>query len=61
MSTVLEFDADDEQCEHGYQKRIHCKGAAEFILDVCDFYLDVNGNKLPLDDNKRGEVKTIIS
>jgi magnesium-transporting ATPase (P-type) len=30
MSTVLEFDADDdEHLEYGYPKRLHTKGASE--------------------------------
>jgi magnesium-transporting ATPase (P-type) len=41
MSTVLEFDVDDEEhLEHGYPKRLHSKGAAEAIIDSCTHYLN---------------------
>jgi len=47
MSTVLEFEADDnqEKFEHGYPKRIHTKGASEIVLGTCTHYLDEQGNK----------------
>jgi magnesium-transporting ATPase (P-type) len=51
MSTVLEFDADDdEKLEHGYPKRLHTKGAAENILATCSHYIKENGEKDVLND-----------
>jgi len=51
MSTVLEFDADDdEQLEHGYPKRLHTKGAAENIIETCSHYMNEAGEKTLLDD-----------
>jgi hypothetical protein len=29
--------------KHGYDKRLHIKGAAEIVLACCSFYLDENG------------------
>jgi magnesium-transporting ATPase (P-type) len=56
MSTIIEKVG---QTEHSYDKRIHMKGAAEYIVDSCNFYLNEHGEKLPLDDRikpKLGEV-----
>ena len=44
MSTVLELTLD-EKTEHGYPKRIHCKGASEIVLSTCSHYLTADGNK----------------
>ena len=43
MSTFLEID--DENLEHGYNKRLHVKGASEIVLATCSHYLDESGNK----------------
>lgn len=56
MSTVLEFDADEdggEKFEHGYPKRLHTKGASEIILETCTHYLNDRGEKTKLDDEKK--------
>ena len=34
MSTVVELPAN-EKTEHGYNKRIHVKGASEIVLSTC--------------------------
>jgi len=39
MSTVVELPAG-EKSEHGYNKRIHVKGASEIVLATCKFYID---------------------
>ena len=44
MSTVLELTLD-EKTEHGYPKRIHCKGASEIVLSTCSHYLNSEGVK----------------
>lgn len=44
MSTILELTKNDE-CEHGYPKRVHIKGASEIILGTCSHFLDANGCK----------------
>jgi hypothetical protein len=49
MSTVVELPSS-EKTEHGYQKRIHVKGASEIVLSTCSFYLDNEGNKKIIDD-----------
>ena len=49
MSTVVELPAN-EKTEHGYNKRIHVKGASEIVLSTCNFYLDHEGNKKVIDD-----------
>ena len=49
MSTVVELPAN-EKTEHGYNKRIHVKGASEIVLSTCNFYIDSQGNKQQIDD-----------
>lgn len=52
MGTVIEKP-------HGY--RLHTKGASEIVLDRCESYLDVSGNHVALDQNKRDYlVKNVI-
>ena len=48
MSTFI--NVDDEKMEHGYNKRIHVKGASEYVLKSCSHYLNENGDKVVLDD-----------
>lgn len=43
MSTIVE---NCGSTEHGYDKRIHMKGAAEIVLQSCDFYLNEYGQKV---------------
>jgi Ca2+ transporting ATPase len=59
MSTILDLAADD-QTEHGYNKRIHIKGASEIILGTCTHYLDEHGNKNLLDDMMNQQLEQII-
>ena len=40
MSSILKNLGNTE---HGYDGRIHLKGAAEIILESCNTYLDENG------------------
>lgn len=62
MSTVLVYpDEEAPQLEHGYNKRLHVKGASEIIIETCDSYIDSNGNKVPLDDGKKSEIFAQIS
>lgn len=37
MSTII---SSVGKTEYGYDKRIHMKGAAEYIIDSCSHYLD---------------------
>jgi len=61
MSTVLEFDIDDdEQLEHGYPRRLHTKGAAERIIETCTHYLNEEGVKTLLDDKINQKLANII-
>jgi len=60
MSTVLELEEDDKT-EHGYNKRLHVKGASEIVLATCSHYLDAAGNKQPLDDQMSQLLATTIS
>lgn len=60
MSTVIQV-ADDERTEHGYNKRIHVKGASEIILTVCTHYLNEAGEKKPMDEDKKREIIDVIS
>jgi len=59
MSTVIELE-DDEQTEHNYPKRIHCKGASEIVLQTCSHYLNEQGEKQVLDDQMSQQLDQII-
>jgi Ca2+-transporting ATPase len=59
MSTVLVY-GNDELNEFGYNKVLHCKGAAEIVLAACNFYLDGQGNKCELDDSHKSRIETQI-
>jgi magnesium-transporting ATPase (P-type) len=54
MSTVLE---NVGQTEFGYDKRIHMKGAAEQVLSCCHFYLNQDGEKVPLQDEMKSNLE----
>jgi magnesium-transporting ATPase (P-type) len=57
MSTII---YNCGQTEHGYDRRVHMKGAAEIVLDECKFYLDDQGQKVPLTDSfKQSFLQTI--
>jgi magnesium-transporting ATPase (P-type) len=61
MSTVLEFDADDdEQLEHSYPRRLHTKGAAENVLETCTHFLNEDGAKTILDDQVKQQLNNVI-
>lgn len=34
------------QTEHGYDRRVHMKGAAEIVLASCSHYLNQDGEKI---------------
>jgi Ca2+ transporting ATPase len=58
MSTVL-VSIDDN--EHGYDKRLHIKGAAEYVLASCSHYIDATGERKNLEDTHRESiVKEVI-
>jgi Ca2+-transporting ATPase len=57
MSTVLTGITDSET---GYDKRLHVKGASEYVLSTCNRYIDESGNKAELDDVKKQELNSII-
>jgi len=59
MSTVIELDEDDET-EHGFNRRLHCKGASEIVLETCSHYIDANGDRQLLDDQIKGNLDDII-
>ena len=48
MATVAELPTPNE---HGYNKRVHVKGASEIVLESCSHYLDESGNRQELNDN----------
>lgn len=41
--------------------RAHCKGASEIVLDMCENVIDSSGDVVPLDYEKRDELKGVIS
>ena len=61
MSTILNLDANVDDPEHGYPKRVHIKGASEYVLDTCTHYLTKTGDKMPLDDMLKQEILALIT
>lgn len=57
MSTVIE----NATGKGGYDKRIFTKGGSDVILDVCNKYMDENGQIQPLTDVVRSTVNNIIN
>jgi Ca2+ transporting ATPase len=58
MSTLTENNGTTET---GHDRRIHMKGAAEQVLASCNFYLDQNGEKVPLHDDMKSNLFQIIT
>jgi magnesium-transporting ATPase (P-type) len=58
MSTIVQ---NCGQTEHGYDRRIHIKGAAEIVLGACAFYLNQDGEKIPLHDEMKSNLLQIIT
>mmetsp|Transcript_9465 Transcript_9465/g.9189 ORF Transcript_9465/g.9189 Transcript_9465/m.9189 type:complete len:973 (+) Transcript_9465:1130-4048(+) len=58
MSTVL-TEIDDN--EFGYDKRLHIKGAAEYVLANCTHYLNEQGERVELDPTTKNHlIKDVI-
>jgi len=53
MSTILTSIRDNE---HGYDKRLHIKGAAEIVLDSCSKYINADGDIVELTDQFKQEI-----
>ena len=49
MSTVLQ-NIDDN--EYGYDKRLHVKGAAEQVLRLCSHWLNADGSREEITEEK---------
>lgn len=45
MSTIL---ANVGQTENGHDRRAHMKGASEYVLGSCTYYLNQDGQKVDL-------------
>ena len=58
MSTIIE---NCGETEHGYDRRIHMKGASEQVIKSCQYYLDENEQKKTLDDTVNGKIDEIIN
>lgn len=58
MSTILE---NVGSTEHGYDKRVHIKGAAEIVLATCSHYLNQDGEKVELQDEMKSNLLQIIT
>jgi Ca2+-transporting ATPase len=58
MSTIIE---NAGQTEHGYDKRIHLKGASEIVLESCAYYLNQDGQKIELQDEMKSNLLQIIN
>lgn len=58
MSTIL---SNNGPTEHGYDKRIHLKGAAEIVLASCSHYLNQDGEKVELQDEMKSNLLQIIT
>lgn len=44
----------------GYDKRLLCKGASEYVVSQCSHYLDTEGVRHPMSDSKLIEIQGII-
>ena len=53
MSTITEHNGSTE---HGYDKRLHIKGAAEIVLATCSHYLNQDGDKIELQDEMKSNL-----
>jgi hypothetical protein len=53
MSSILTGINDNE---YSYDKRIHMKGASEYIVERCSHYIDENGDRKEL----TADIKEII-
>ena len=58
MSTVME---NCGKTEHGYDRRIHLKGASEIVLASCTHYLNQDGEKIELKDEMKSNLLQIIT
>lgn len=58
MSTLTENNGNTE---FGHDRRIHMKGAAEQVLASCNFYLNQDGEKVPLHDEMKSNLMQIIT
>ena len=56
MSTVI----SNATGNGGYDKRLLCKGASEYVLEQCTHYLDASGTRKQMDDVKLKQIKDII-
>jgi magnesium-transporting ATPase (P-type) len=57
MSTILH---NVGATEHGYDRRVHIKGAAEIVLGSCRYYLNVDGEKCELTDEMKSNLEYVI-
>ena len=57
MATILEKITDNE---HGYDKRIHLKGASEIVLGNCSKWMNQDGQVQELDDSMKQHLLKII-
>lgn len=53
MSTITQ---NCGQTEHGYDRRVHMKGAAEIVLASCTHYLNGDGEKYQLHDEMKSNL-----
>ena len=44
------------QTETGYDRRIHMKGASEYVLQSCKYYLNQSGQKCELKDDMKSNL-----
>lgn len=58
MSTIT---INNGPTETGHDSRVHMKGAAEQVLQSCNYYLDHNGDKQPLHDEMKSNLLQIIT
>lgn len=58
MSTIIQKCGETQ---HGYDRRIHMKGAAEQVLENCTYYLNQNGEKEPMTNEKKRMILEVIA
>jgi len=57
MSTIIE---NCGQTEYGHDRRIHMKGASEYVFKSCTHFMDENGQKIPITDVNQQQFSKII-
>lgn len=58
MTTIM---SNCGNTEHGYDRRVHIKGASEIVLGLCTHYLNEDGQKIELKDDMKSKLLQTIN